>query len=183
MDKFIIKSEKMNLENHEMQNNTDLNCNDSKSPQNFPSNIDEDFHSAASFCEVEIKQEIDDINQQEDNNFEFQNSSVAELWTEYNQQWPTDKNLKSKAHKHKCLYCEKAFTTAHNLKKHTKSTHEERKENRCDFCIKSFDSAIYLSIHVRHFHLGWKSLPCDFCEKSFHLPCSLKNIFVKNMKV
>ena len=73
-----------------------------------------------------------------------------------------------------CIFCEKTFTSAHNLKKHTKSTHEERKENKCDFCIKSFSSAIYLNIHVRYFHQGWKTLPCEICEKNFNLPASLK---------
>ena len=72
---------------------------------------------------------------------------------------------KSKLKKHSCPHCNKAFSTARDLKKHIR-VHTGEKPYVCQRCDKRFSQKVHLTVHMR-LHTGEKPYECKQCEARF----------------
>ena len=97
-----------------------------------------------------------------------------------------DKTIQSK--RLKCDTCGKSFPRLSNLKRHTNSVHEGRKDYRCNVCDKLFTEGGGLKKHIDSFHPSFyskkgdddnaktidenrqRSHMCDSCVGLFNLP-------------
>ena len=65
-----------------------------------------------------------------------------------------------------CSLCQKAFSSAHILRSHIKSTHIGEMSHKCDVCGKSYAEAAGLKIHKRSHEQGEK-YECETCGKEY----------------
>ena len=70
---------------------------------------------------------------------------------------------KRKRTQHECDACEKRFTRAGNLKRHTR-THTNEKPYECDACEKRFTRSSSLKAHMR-IHTNEKPFECHTCAR------------------
>eukprot|EP00188_Purpureofilum_apyrenoidigerum_P000974 Plantae.Rhodophyta-Purpureofilum_apyrenoidigerum.ctg14959.p1 GENE.Plantae.Rhodophyta-Purpureofilum_apyrenoidigerum.ctg14959~~Plantae.Rhodophyta-Purpureofilum_apyrenoidigerum.ctg14959.p1 ORF type:complete len:329 (-),score=41.79 Plantae.Rhodophyta-Purpureofilum_apyrenoidigerum.ctg14959:516-1403(-) len=67
---------------------------------------------------------------------------------------------------YECELCGMKFKRGYDVKRHTKSVHEKRKDCICPFCRKGFSQTGHLNEHVRVSHVG-SALACLECDKTF----------------
>ncbi|KAI8426413.1 hypothetical protein MSG28_005256 [Choristoneura fumiferana] len=77
-----------------------------------------------------------------------------------------------KENSHKCVFCNKLFSTHLLLSQHEKQ-HMNLGRYKCSICTKSYDSHSRFSLHVKS-HLEVKDLSCQYCGKQFLRPSSIK---------
>ena len=65
---------------------------------------------------------------------------------------------------HKCEHCVKAFDTATDLKRHTKTVHEKEKDCVCPHCAKAFGEKGNLNVHIRNVHDKIRAFKCEHCN-------------------
>lgn len=72
-----------------------------------------------------------------------------------------------------CSVCNKPFSSAYQLKRHTKS-HTGEKPHTCSVCQRSFSESSHLKVHSQ-IHSGDKPHSCVYCQKSFIRNADLKS--------
>ncbi|KAH9257361.1 hypothetical protein BASA81_004518 [Batrachochytrium salamandrivorans] len=72
-----------------------------------------------------------------------------------------------------CSVCNKPFSSAYQLKRHTKS-HTGEKPHTCPVCQRSFSESSHLKVHSQ-IHSGDKPHTCVYCQKSFIRNADLKS--------
>lgn len=85
---------------------------------------------------------------------------------------PVLSNGETMEKQHKCLICDKFFTTVANLNIHLKS-HAGDKPYKCSICQKGFIQSNNLSTHMKT-HTGEKPHECSICGKRFSQSNNLK---------
>ncbi|KAL7048483.1 hypothetical protein ACKWTF_003357 [Chironomus riparius] len=85
---------------------------------------------------------------------------------------PVLSNGETMEKQHKCLICDKFFTTIANLNLHLRS-HSGDKPYKCTICGKGFIQSNNLSTHMK-IHTGEKPHECSICGKRFSQSNNLK---------
>ena len=73
-----------------------------------------------------------------------------------------------------CDKCPKSFTTASDLKRHTKKHISKQARHKCKQCKRTFDKEVHLERHVK-VHTFGNLFPCEGCRKIFQKSRYLRN--------
>lgn len=74
---------------------------------------------------------------------------------------------------HKCKKCPLTFSTAEEMKEHSKLHSSGEKSFPCDMCPKFFKNRYQLTLHVRS-HTGEKPFVCELCDRAFSMSSNLQ---------